>query len=80
MTSAFWNLLELSSFNLVLFVSFYFILLYEARSYYVALAGLDLSEVCLPLPPEYWGLKVDGTTAWKLPAIFESFSFKFEKQ
>lgn len=48
------NLSELSSFNLILFVSSYFILFYETRSYYVALAGVELTEVSLPPSPECW--------------------------
>lgn len=35
--------------------------LFETGSNFVSLASLELADIQLPLPTEYWGLKQDAT-------------------
>ena len=38
----------------ICFRLFVCLIVFESGSHYVVLVGLELTEICLPLPPEWW--------------------------
>lgn len=44
----------MAALSLSYLLTYLLILVFETEAHYVTLAGLELTEVCLPCPPEYW--------------------------